>query len=292
MRSKRGRKAAHRAAQRLTERPGLLCGVSLSFLPSLLAYPGELQRFFTGENGCEHLRNGANCVMLTCEKRCEPMRTLGSPERRGEKTLNYPYSMANLEEITGKRQQVIRKVLNRYPETKEHRLEKPNRTVFYDEFILDFLLKHFEIERPTGNVVGESVIEPEAPANPQTIPPSGVDVSALTAAHNALVDELRGQISTLEKQLEQVRTEHAQEVAQLRLDLEAKEAERLHFIGENKRVLSLLAAEKQEKQALQLMLPPPKKTIKERIKALFIKESKPVIIETEKGAVINDDVEN
>ena len=206
--------------------------------------------------------------------------------------MNFPYSMANLEEITGKRQQVIRKVLKRYPETEEHRLEKPNRTVFYDEFVLDFLLNHFEIERPRENVVGESVIEPEAQANPQTIPPSGVDIAALTAAHNALVDELRGQISTLEKQLEQVRTEHAQEVSQLRLDLEAKEAERIHFISENKRVLSLLAAEKQEKQALQLMLPPPKKTLKERFKALFGIESKPVIIETEKGAVINDDDEN
>lgn len=238
------------------------------------------------------MRNGANCVMLTCEKRCEPVRTRGSPERRGEKSLNYPYSMANLEEITGKRQQVIRKVLNRYPETKEHRLEKPNRTVFYDEFILDFLLKHFEIERPTGNVVGKSVVEPEAPANPQTNPPSGVDIAALTDAHNALVNELRGQISILESQLEQVRTEHDKEIAQLRLDLEAKEAERLHFIGENQRVLSLLAAEKREKQALQLMLPPPKKTIKERLKALFGIESKPIIVETEKGAVINDDDEN
>lgn len=190
------------------------------------------------------------------------------------------YTMKDLQERTQKTPQTIRRVLRTYPKAvsliPEHRTETANGKVFFDDAILSCLLEYFGIEaQPPENEplseesVGGGIMEEEASANPQTNPAPPTDESPAEAEAEATQDDLLKRIAELEAQLANERQEHADAIADLTQQLKDKDGERLHFISENAKLLALLAAEKQEKQAIQLMLPPPRRTIGDRIRALF-----------------------
>ena len=193
------------------------------------------------------------------------------------------YSMNQLQAEVMRTPQSIRQVFKNNDKLKallpRHKITKPNKQVFYDEEILTALKEYYgllENNPAVAEVVGGGIEDIENPENPQTNPPppSASTVSP-SAAEAAKIDALQGQIDALQKQLDEEQASRQKERADLEKQLQDKEAERLHFIGENAKLLSLLAAEKQEKDKLLLLLPPSaaeKKTLWGKFKGLFHKE--------------------
>ena len=100
-----------------------------------------------------------------------------------------------------------------------------------------------------------------------------VEVEASAAADKEL-EALRRQVEDLQQQLETERKGREAERADLEKQLQDKEAERRHFIGENAKLLNLLAEEQAEKSKLLLLMPPAAehRTLKQRIKGLFTRK--------------------
>ena len=191
------------------------------------------------------------------------------------------YTMKDLEAKTGKTSVSIRKVFDKNDELRallpKHKRKKGQRNVVYDDAILDALLVYYGEKEPPENknavddrVVGQSQ-ETVNPENTETIPP--VEVEASAAADKEL-EALRRQVEDLQQQLETERKGREAERADLEKQLQDKEAERRHFIGENAKLLNLLAAEQEEKSKLLLLMPPAAehKTLKQRIKGLFTRK--------------------
>ena len=191
------------------------------------------------------------------------------------------YTMKDLETQTGKTAQSIHKVFNKNEEIKallpKHKKKKGQRNFVYDDAILDALLVYYGEKEPPENknavedrVVGQSD-ETETPSNHETSPGGSVEPSAATDKE---LEALRRQVEDLQQQLETERKGREAERADLEKQLQDKEAERRHFIGENAKLLNLLAAEQEEKSKLLLLMPPAAehKTLKQRFKGLFTRK--------------------
>ena len=208
------------------------------------------------------------------------------------------YKMSDLARITGRREQTIHKVFREDEEIKallpQHRFTKGKRNVSFDDVILDALKQRFGIEEPAENknavenrVVGD-IEDNTNPEKTETTPGEGVETSADAEQE---LEALRRQVEVLETQLKEEQAKHEQSKADLeqqleterkgreaeRADLEKqlqdKEAERRHFIGENAKLLNMLAAEQEEKSKLLLLMPPAEhRTFKQKIKGLFTRK--------------------
>ena len=191
------------------------------------------------------------------------------------------YSMNQLQAEVNRTPQSIRQVLKSNDKLKallpQHKITKPNKQVFYDEEILNALKEYYGlIEMPSAVVeeVGGDVENIENKANPINTPPLSAGSVSTSAAEQAEIEELHKQIEVLQKQLEEEQTNRQKERADLEKQLQDKEAERLHFIGENSKLLTILAAEKQEKDKLLLLLPPAAehRTFIQKLKGLFTRK--------------------
>lgn len=181
------------------------------------------------------------------------------------------YSMKDLQRIINKTPQSIRQVLKNNDSIKllleEHKVETPNKKVFYDDAILNALLEYYGIskkENAVEDVVGGDSDNTETAEKPDTNPPPSNDIDKDTAALQSEIEELKKQLEGQKK-----------DISNLEKQLQDKEAERLHFIGENAKLINLLAAERQERDKLLLLLPPAsptKTTIWSRFKKLFMRE--------------------
>lgn len=192
------------------------------------------------------------------------------------------YSMNELQRLTNRTPQSIRQVFKKEEKLiklmAEHKTETPNRKVYYDDAILDALLEYYGISKNNTAVEDETGGKVEDTENPEkstnSLPPPVESVSP-SAPPETQIEALKRQIAALEDE------KHKQEkdIADLEKQLQDKEAERLHFIGENAKLINLLAAEKQEKEKLLLLMPPAtekKKGLWNRIKRHFTREKEGV----------------
>ena len=193
------------------------------------------------------------------------------------------YTMNQLQAELDRTPQQIRKVLKTKDKLikllPQHRIEKDNGRVFYDDAILEALKEYFGLSISAPAVdeeVGGGVEDTENAENPTNNPPPPTEEdSKPAAATEAEIEALQGQIEALKKQLEEEQANREKEKADLEKQLHDKEAERLHFVGENAKLLNLLAAEKQEKNQLLLLMPPAgaaKKSVWGKFKGLFTRE--------------------
>ena len=187
--------------------------------------------------------------------------------RVGDKFMTY-YSMKQLQTITGKPPQTINRLMRKNDSLvellPEHRKKLENGQVFYDDVILDWLKEYFQLE---------TISSQEENKNDEKADTINNEEEKKKLSNETLIDELRSQINELEELVntkDEIIQNKVNEISKLEKELNDKEAERLHFISLNSQLTALLAAEKQEKQ---LLLPPPKKTIGERIKAFFKKNN-------------------
>lgn len=178
------------------------------------------------------------------------------------------YSMKQLQTITGKPPQTINRLMRKNDSLvellPEHRKKLENGQVFYDDVILDWLKEYFQLE---------TISSQEENKNDEKADTINNEEEKKKLSNETLIDELRSQINELEELVntkDEIIQNKVNEISKLEKELNDKEAERLHFISLNSQLTALLAAEKQEKQ---LLLPPPKKTIGERIKAFFKKNN-------------------
>ena len=193
------------------------------------------------------------------------------------------YSMNDLQRLTGRTPQSIRQVFKKEEALKklmaEHRKETPNKKVYYDDAILEALLEYYGLSKNNPAVadeVGGGVEDTENPENPtNNPPPPSVENNTPSAPPEPQIEALQQQIAALEDE----KRKQEKDIADLEKQLQDKEAERLHFIGENSKLINLLAAEKQEKEKLLLLMPPAaekKKSLWGRIKGHFTREKEGV----------------
>lgn len=190
------------------------------------------------------------------------------------------YSMKQLQTITGKPPQTLNRLMRRNESLiallPEHREKLNNGQVFYDDTILNWFIEYFQIE--TGPAVEDAVGGGETEQEADKIPQD----SPRPSSNDALIDELRRQVDELEELVER----KDKVIADLEEQLKSKEAERLHFVTQNAQLTALLIAEKQEKVKL---LPPPKQTFGEKVRAFFGRKKEQVEENKEEQEVAGND---
>jgi len=144
----------------------------------------------------------------------------------------------------------------------EHRQKRQKGGYLYDDEAIERLKNRFGVA--DGVPVGE--IENENGNNPILSPAPSTEIDRLSRENDALsveLEDLKGKYQALQGDFDRV---NGQMVELLRQNALKDD--------EINRLLLIIQEEKQEKKQIMLMLPPPKKTIGERIKALFRQRSK------------------
>lgn len=131
----------------------------------------------------------------------------------------------------------------------QHRRENSKGGYIYDEEVLKLLKNKYLV----ANDQHKQDLETESGENPQTQPPAPQEKGDNSQEMAELAAELE---ELLEK------------YAALKADFDKIEAEKDELLRQNGNLLLLLSQEKAEKQAL---LPPPRKSIGERLKSIFHK---------------------
>lgn len=160
------------------------------------------------------------------------------------------YTVKDLQKVSNTSLQSINKLFKSNSElrelVKEHK-KVENRNVFYDEVIYEWFCRRYEkkIETLMENSEAGDNFENENQNIPLDTPPSCLPQEEET-----------------KQELERLKEKYAE----LQAEFEKVEAERKELLEQNGNLLLLLSQEKAEKQKL---LPPPRKTIGERIRAFF-----------------------
>lgn len=145
-----------------------------------------------------------------------------------------------------------------------------HRVVYYNQTAMDFFISYYLPEEAPENrenqpdkddiatvsSISENLAEMRGPEGEQKSP---VEVLRADEPPEDQSEALRRKIDALEAEIEA-----------LRKQLDASEEERRELLRQNGAILLVLQQEKQEKQ---LFLPAPKKTLSEKVKALFHKGS-------------------
>lgn len=135
---------------------------------------------------------------------------------------------------------------------------KDGRFIKYGEPVLQWLMDYYQIQQPlTEDEAGEGIVEPAQDEIPQHTPPT-----------NPVEADLRIELVKLQTENEALKTA----VEALKSDLERERTEKREM---SERLGISLLALRDEQQKVQLYLPAPRKTLKERFKSFFVKERPP-----------------
>ena len=163
------------------------------------------------------------------------------------------YTIKELEEIVGRTSATLYAYIRSNEETKEffanHRQERAKGGYLYDSEALQRLKIKFGVEDGVGQEDfeiedGEITKHSPVPTNDDEESKKSAELEALSAE----LEDLKGKYEALQADFARV------------------DGERVDLLRQNGNLLLLLSQEKAEKQAL---LPPPRKTIGERIRSIF-----------------------
>lgn len=147
--------------------------------------------------------------------------------------MEYSFTIEDLTHQLSKSKQSLYLLFNKNKAFINHNSIRKQRKIFYNQAVLDFLLDYYANGAPI-----EAENKPiEAPLREDGGEAAQERIAALEA-----------------------------KIAALEAELKMKEEERLEMVKQNGALLLLLTQEKQEKQ---LLLPAPKKSIRERLHALL-----------------------
>lgn len=169
---------------------------------------------------------------------------------------NGRYSLNDIQELTQITPQSIYRLMKSNKELKSlveaHKIRAGNN-VYYDSAVYEWFKERYQ-----GQV--KSVPADEIP--------SAIDYEAIIASKDEMIEELRRQIEQLKTDAENAKAIHEREKEELQKVINDKEAERVFFISENSKALAIISNQQ------QLLLSAPKRTIRERIKAIFTKDAR------------------
>lgn len=185
--------------------------------------------------------------------------------------MDYPYKLEDLSRLVKISNQTVYRIIKKnqdfFKDNSKKVKGKTKPITLYNQAVLDFLLAQYGEKRDniiTPEVAGGSFIDGErtddiilndAPGGTSTELPSEPQKHEETPPEAA---EDKSTITALQTKIEA-----------LEAQIEALEAERRELVKQNGNILLLLSQEKAEKA---LLLPAPKKSFGERIKALFHKD--------------------
>lgn len=162
------------------------------------------------------------------------------------------YTLKEITKIVDRSQQTIYALIRTDRDYFDfHRQTSTKGGYKYDEEAVERIKNHFGV----SNVVGEGDFEGENDEIPN-------DSGPLPQEN----DNLSQEIASLSAELEEMKGKYAA----LQADFDKVEAEKAELLRQNGNLLLLLSQEKAEKQAL---LPTPRKSIGERLKSLFHKDT-------------------
>ena len=167
------------------------------------------------------------------------------------------YSMNDLVARVGKSKQAIYALFKHSQELSSIVKEQSSRqgnSVKYSQVVLDYLIKHYQVEEPTPAGQAGGIEEPAADEIPKDTPPDA-----------DILDDLRAQVETLKEENARLQSN----LDALTADLERERTEKQEIMKQHSATLMLFAQEKAEKQRL---LPPPRKPIFQRITDIFSKK--------------------
>ena len=172
------------------------------------------------------------------------------------------YTIKDIAEACGVSKQAVYKLIDKHSQLVDTSTVKRGRKVFYSQPLLDFCLTHYRGELSTSEGV-KSLEKPridaaEAAECVNRQPSTASEVDRLTSE----VDRLTAEVDKLKKKNKRLKAT----VKELENLLEQSEAERAELIKQNGIALLALSQEKQEKR---LLLPEPRKPLREKVKGLF-----------------------
>ena len=169
--------------------------------------------------------------------------------------MTYQYTIKELATSCQVSTQSIYNLKDKNKEFFKQNSKRNQRTIYYNQAVLDFLLEYYHLDNGTSNA--ETLIEKKLGGGH---PSSDEENSSFSTSFKDELTESR--IKEYEDQIAALKAE----VESLKTDLVAKEAERQELIKQNGILILTLSQEKQEKL---LLLPAPKKTFSEKIKTFL-----------------------
>lgn len=125
--------------------------------------------------------------------------------------------------------------------------------IYYNQAAMDFFLSYYSADTDTDKKIPDKIIDTDTAEGQAENPPS--EASYTDKPHESQLDELKAEIEALQT-----------EIGALRKQLEAKESERLELLRQNGALILTISQLQQEKQ---LLLPTPRKSFVDRLKAIF-----------------------
>ena len=169
--------------------------------------------------------------------------------------MNYPYQMKDLTSIVNKTPQAIYVLIKHNQELSsivKDNSSKRGRLTFYGQAVLDWLIKHYQVEIPAENAPAGQVGEPDAQEIPEPTPPG---TASQTADVSGELAELRQEVQRLTEENERLRRELAEKTSLWQEERALRQD-----------VWTMLKMEKAEKHAF---LPQLRKPLLERIRGFF-----------------------
>ena len=163
--------------------------------------------------------------------------------------MEFKYSLNAISTKCGVSVQSLYKLINKNKPFFTENSTRRKRTVYYNQKVMDFFVSYYLPETSVESLINTKNTEDtevQAEIRPSTEEPHKPQADALEAERTAL----KAEIDALRKQLDD------------------KEAERLEMFRQNSALLLMLQQEKQEKM---LLLPQPRKSLGDKVKALFKK---------------------
>ena len=184
------------------------------------------------------------------------------------------YTIKDIAEACGVSKQAVYKLIDKHSQLVDTSTVKRGRKVFYSQPLFDFCLTHYRGELSTSEGV-KSLEKPRIDAaeagaaglnNQPYVSTECVNRQPSTASE---VDRLTSEVDRLTAEVDKLKKKNKRlkaTVKELENLLEQSEAERAELIKQNSIALLALSQEKQEKIRL---LPPPRKSLGEKVKGLF-----------------------
>ena len=156
--------------------------------------------------------------------------------------MEYPYTIKSLASKVGKTEQSLQKFLKKNSQFVNQHTFQSGRFKRYDQAVMDLVADYYKLPQEVT-----AASDPDEPSVSEELEKQ---------------DDSAERISELETELEQAR----KEIEDLKSQLSSAEEERKEMVRQNASLLLLLQEEKQEKM---LLLPAPKKTLRQKLRDIF-----------------------